>query len=429
MKNLILVLILLSSFSEKAFSSTFEDVLGVADDLMVDEGYVDIFRIETRDIQPGGAPHRFVVRSAAFDSIITLISPGRETWVNDDFEGSTSLSSLTVQLSQSSPWFLVVSSYNADGGGAYTLEVDPDVVLERQGAFDASVSYEFLQNTFASPEEQYEFALGGSEAAANTDTASTYEVFAASVEAEQAATQRVEYYERELERQSASAQAAQAELERYAEEQRILAAEARMPEFPWPPPHASAAQVLDRDILLNAVADTENVDLQDIDRLLSNSLSSVGYTDKSYYAVPKGFAIVTRLEQTDIDGVPLGALARWSTSIPVMESFSLRDYVRALFGANVGYFRILAFVVTSHTFAQADEEVNLETALAWVSDGNNAIPDTIRSVAFDEKYNVTVLVYEFEKLHSEEETEVKIPGRLSSQIHLQNSGFMNALEE
>ncbi len=64
------------------------------------------------------------------------------------------------------------------------------------------------------------------------------------------------------------------------------------PEFPWPP-ESSATVVLPSAFLAKAV----RRHLENVDQILASALAACGYYDRSYYAVPSGFALATRLEQ------------------------------------------------------------------------------------------------------------------------------------
>ncbi|MBV8774528.1 MAG: TonB family protein [Deltaproteobacteria bacterium] len=72
-------------------------------------------------------------------------------------------------------------------------------------------------------------------------------------------------------------------------------------DFPWPPPKASARVVLPGRLFQES---NQQLPLRAIDLKLSTALESAGYLERSYFAVPDGFALVTRLEQIDIDGTP-----------------------------------------------------------------------------------------------------------------------------
>ena len=78
-------------------------------------------------------------------------------------------------------------------------------------------------------------------------------------------------------------------------------APARSPSFPWPPPKASASSKVPDNFLRET--ETKQI-LHDIDRRLALALDKAGYFEKSYFSVPDGFALVTRLEQINADGTP-----------------------------------------------------------------------------------------------------------------------------
>ena len=86
---------------------------------------------------------------------------------------------------------------------------------------------------------------------------------------------------------------------------------------------------MDRSLL----ARNDGATLGEVARHLEGALSGVGYGERSYYTVPGGFALATRLEQITPDGTPKPDPQRWSTALPEQPVFSLGDYLRALFAA------------------------------------------------------------------------------------------------
>src|SRR5262249_12310591 len=106
-------------------------------------------------------------------------------------------------------------------------------------------------------------------------------------------------------------------------------------DFPWPPPKASSWTRLPPD-LLHLPQSRES--LLDVSRRLEAAFRKAGYVEWSYYAVPKGFAIVTQLEQYATDGTPLKEPDRWSVTVPAPQVFSLATYLKALFSASPGHF-------------------------------------------------------------------------------------------
>jgi hypothetical protein len=198
-----------------------------------------------------------------------------------------------------------------------------------------------------------------------------------------------------------------------------------VPSFPWPPPQASGtariavSQLVDRYGALATMGD--------VDAALTDVLDATGYVERSYYAVPRGFAIVTRLEQTAEDGTPLSGPGRWAMQPVSTEEFSVLGYVRALFMAEPGYFRVIVFAVTPQPFVQDEEGVAREEAMAWLGAGLNALPESIAALAADSRLRVTALVYEFELPNAGEDPEFAVPGRMTGQDHLARAGILGYL--
>jgi hypothetical protein len=117
----------------------------------------------------------------------------------------------------------------------------------------------------------------------------------------------------------------------------------QFPEFPWPPPKASTFTTLSDEYFRKS--DEEIVLLRDVDNQLSKALEDAGYAEKSYYAVPDGFALASRLEQINPDGTPKPELERWTIKHRPLTKFSLSSYIRALFTSQPGYFRVIVFVI------------------------------------------------------------------------------------
>lgn len=204
-----------------------------------------------------------------------------------------------------------------------------------------------------------------------------------------------------------------------------------IPKFPLPAPPASATIVLPRHFFSKREEEeNRNVYLDDVDKILSNALNSAGYFEKSYYAVPDGFAIVTRLEQINFDGTPKRGLERWATKVLPLRYFDLEQYILALFTSNPGYYRVIVFIVT-HPFYQEGPEINHDEATAWLREGLNTLPRSIGKQSFSLGHTSTALIYEFEQSSRSEQGEVniKIPGRLEARTHLVKAGLWTTLEK
>ena len=197
------------------------------------------------------------------------------------------------------------------------------------------------------------------------------------------------------------------------------------PAFSWPPPLASTRIVIPRQFLEQSKKEKKYI--YDIDKLLSNALSLAGYSEKSYYSVPNGFALATRLEQINADGTPKKRSLRWKVELPSLESFSLRSYITALFTAPTGFYRVIVFVVVPHPFTEVRVPIVRSQALKWLSQGSNELPNSIKEREYSEDYSCTALIYEFEKPKFIKDANITMPSRLQAQIHLVKSGLWKRL--
>jgi len=199
-------------------------------------------------------------------------------------------------------------------------------------------------------------------------------------------------------------------------------AEPEVPAFPWPPPRASASAVIPAAFIPSSgIADPT---LGDVAEQIRAALDTGGYVERSYFAAPGGFAMVTRLERIDADGTPKHD-ERWSVEAQPLQSFSLGAYLRALFTAPAGYYRIIVFVVSSQPFAQSAERVSRSDALAWLHEGLNQLPDSVGGAAYSERHAVTALIYQFEQ-PGRQEALLVLQGSPSAREHLERAKLWDA---
>ena len=92
----------------------------------------------------------------------------------------------------------------------------------------------------------------------------------------------------------------------------------QIPAFPWPYPRPSARAEIDRTLLTGG----GKAKLADVDRRLSAAFQDAGYGDKSYYSIPQGFVMVSRMEQIDDHGVPTPG-TRWSLTYDPLAKFTM----------------------------------------------------------------------------------------------------------
>ena len=201
-----------------------------------------------------------------------------------------------------------------------------------------------------------------------------------------------------------------------------------IPEFPWPPPRASAYAEIPYHFFSSQTDDVV-LRLRDVKVAIQVALEAYGYFEKSYYSVPDGFAMVTRLEQINRDGTSKEPPDRWAVEVHPLEKFSLRAYLRALFKANPGYYRIIVFIVTPTPFNQQVEYgMSRKEAMDWLAGGLNELPDSIGQVECQEECKCTALIYEFEQPNPGEPAKLNIPSHLQGRTHLIKANLWRILE-
>jgi hypothetical protein len=231
---------------------------------------------------------------------------------------------------------------------------------------------------------------------------------------------------------------------------RLSSGPSGLPTFPWPPPAPSASIVIPRSVVLRPWQDATlarelsealyvpaelvlttmasgDVRLAHVDAVLRLSLSYGGYRQASYYAVPSGFALVARLERINEDGSSYPDAQRWDTAFEPMNEFSLASYLRALFLAPPGYFRVIAFIVSSQPFTVSSTSISADEANAWLELGANALPIDLANQPFGSQSVCTALIYEFEKRDAGSNPLDRRPGRLAADIHIAKSKIGEAL--
>jgi hypothetical protein len=167
--------------------------------------------------------------------------------------------------------------------------------------------------------------------------------------------------------------------------------------------------------------------LNEISDLLESTLQASGYSERAFYSIPGGFAIVTRLEQTYADGRPLPGPNRWATTSVPAARFSIPSYLKALLQGRSGYFRVIVFGVTAQPFSQSVVTVTEKETLGWIGKGLNSLPPSIGIVPVGERVRITALVYEFELSDLGGPPNFAFPGRLSGTEHLTASGILASL--
>ena len=198
-----------------------------------------------------------------------------------------------------------------------------------------------------------------------------------------------------------------------------------LPAFtPWPPPTPSEWIVLpDPPFRMGDNSPT----LGRVARVIVSALDAARYSERSYYAVPDGFALVARLERIGVDGRPLPEDFRF---IPpdAEQPFSIEAYIRSLFFAPEGYYRLIVFIVTDQGFIASGAPLDVSRAQRLLREGTNLLPREIATAPYSAQYAVTALIYEYRKGAGPSEVAVLIPGRLSALTNLERAGLRSLVD-
>lgn len=196
------------------------------------------------------------------------------------------------------------------------------------------------------------------------------------------------------------------------------------PKFPWPPPKSSAHSLISAEKLR---AKKPLSVLADLARTLEGAMDSCGYAERRYYWVPRGFGLVSRIEQLKSDGSPKEGADRWSVNITPPKIFSIESLIKAFFTANAGRFRIVVFIVTSQSFAESDSTVEKEEAIQWLHRGMQSLPESIGNLPYTASHTCTAFIYEFIQATPNHTPQFMDPSNITGRMHLEKSRLWEVL--
>jgi hypothetical protein len=192
-----------------------------------------------------------------------------------------------------------------------------------------------------------------------------------------------------------------------------------LPNFPWPPPTPSEKTLLPRDRLTGLLG--KKPSLEDVARLLTHALEAADYSEYSFYGVPGGFALVARMEQIEPDGRPKRHGKRFLDP-DFQAPFSLPRYIRELFYAPQGFYRLIVFVVSDNSVVPTGSPPSADAAKNWLERGGTMLPPSYDAIGFTHNCQVTALIYEFRKVGTRT-VNTLVPGRLDARTHLEKAGL------
>jgi hypothetical protein len=118
---------------------------------------------------------------------------------------------------------------------------------------------------------------------------------------------------------------------------------------------------------------------------------------------------------------------RWSTDSTGVRPLDISQYLRALFTADPGYYRVIAFVVTPVAFTEnASQHLTSAQAQQWLVGGLNILPEQLGALPFTAHTKCTILIYEFEKPQGSP-ARILVPESLGARGHLVRSGLWSRL--
>jgi hypothetical protein len=194
-----------------------------------------------------------------------------------------------------------------------------------------------------------------------------------------------------------------------------------LPEFPWPPPAASASYVLPDNLLQGRRT------VGEVAAAIISALEHNGYVERSFFRTNAGgVALVTRLERINNDGTSVLGIERWSAgqAIDSGSSASLIKFLSGLFFVPAGRYRVIVFVLQDLSFSQSSRMIGEVEATAWLSSGFNFLPPSIANRPFAPDGHCTVLVYEFA---SDGKAVHEITSGLTGKQHLEKAGVLSLL--
>ncbi len=206
-----------------------------------------------------------------------------------------------------------------------------------------------------------------------------------------------------------------------------------LPDFPWPVPSPSTRMAISRALLAQTAAMPEPR-LKHAANELDALLVAAGYSERSYFRLQDdhqtlGFALVTRMERIKKDGTPFPPDERFLPA-GAPDQFDVLSFLKSLFVAPVGYYRVLVFVVARAPVKADGEAITEETAQQWLATGGTRLLGCVAEMPFTDAYAVDALIYEFRHAPEEavDDPDQRVsqltPSKLAPALHLRRAGIL-----
>lgn len=196
-----------------------------------------------------------------------------------------------------------------------------------------------------------------------------------------------------------------------------------LPAFPLPAPKPSAKT----EIALRSVAQNAR-NLGAVEQSLARKLDQAGYSRRSYYSVPGGFALATQAERFNRDGRSARGYRRWRLDptglIEMPEPFSFGGLLAALRHADPGRYRVIVFVVTTVNQTSGAGAITVDAARAMVEGGGDRLPPGIAALPVTSEQHLTALIYTFSRVSVNASMRFDDPSGLDALSHLRAAGLI-----
>ncbi len=197
-----------------------------------------------------------------------------------------------------------------------------------------------------------------------------------------------------------------------------------VPGLSWPLPAPSGRLVLPNRT--GAWAQRRGLTLGDVAGQVQAAMTAAGYLERSYFPVPEGFALVTRVEQIEADGAPKAASVRWNVESPGAGDSFFTKVLKGMTGAPSGLYRMFIFVVTTDEHSPTGNEPSYGDAKGWFVRGAAGLTDAQAVRRVTARHRMSVLVYEF-KTYGSRNVKALLPGKLACETHLEKAGLWSGL--
>jgi len=199
----------------------------------------------------------------------------------------------------------------------------------------------------------------------------------------------------------------------------------RLPAFRLPAPMPSSVAVLPRANYIKT-GDT----LGELADRLEAILDNAGYSDRTFFSVPRGFAIATAMERIHKTGAPFPGDDRWKVGptglLRLGEGFSVASLASGFVNADPGHYRILVLVVTDAMVTSTSTGMPSDEAQQLVLRGSSTLPAGFNSIPAGPGYNISVLIYEFERPSSGKPAKFSSPSVVPGRVQLLRTGIKPA---